>query len=170
MGDENNKKPFEKVLDKIKNNKLLQYGLIIFIILAVFFVIFLSQVKKDVSSQNKTEMEIYISSLENKLSSVLSEVEGAGNVKVIITIDGGKETILASKITTTETANGKEIVESPILVNGKTVVLKELYPKIKGVLIVSEGANNLMVLNKIQQATISLLNVSVNQVEILKMK
>ncbi len=170
MSEENNKKPFASVLDKIKNNKFLQYGLIIFIILAVILFIFLSKDSKTTSLENKTEMELYVSNLENKLSSVLSEVEGAGEVKVVITVDGGIETILASKTTTTETQNGKEIVETPILVNGKTVVLKELYPKIKGVLIVSEGAKNLVVLSKIQQATVSLLNVNVNQVEILTMK
>ena len=125
MSEENNKKPFANVLDKIKNNKFLQYGLIIFIILAVFLIIFLSKDSKTTSLENKTEMELYVANLENKLSSALSEVEGAGEVKVVITVDGGKETILASKTTTTETQNGKEIVETPILVNGKTVVLKE---------------------------------------------
>ena len=67
-------------------------------------------------------------------------------------------------------AGRREIVSAPILVNGKTVVLKELYPKISGVLIVAEGADKLTVYNKIQQATLSLLDVKASQIEILAMK
>ena len=78
------------------------------------------------------------------------------------------ETVLAMKTTTKENANG--IVESetsPIIINGKTVVVKELYPKIVGVLIVSDGAKNISVMNKLQQAAVSLLNININQIEIL---
>ena len=50
------------------------------------------------------------------------------------------------------------------------MVLKELYPEIIGVLIVAEGANNIMVLNKLQQATVSLLDIEPKQIEILSMK
>ena len=78
--------------------------------------------------------------------------------------------MLAVKTTVTETSNGTETVETPILVNGKTVVLKELYPKISGVLIVAEGAGNFSVLRKIQQAAVSFLGVELNKIEILTMK
>ena len=56
------------------------------------------------------------------------------------------------------------------MLNGKTVVLKELYPKINGVVIVAEGANNITVMRKIQQATTSLLGVDLGRIEILTMK
>ena len=51
-----------------------------------------------------------------------------------------------------------------------TVTLKEEYPKITGVLIVAEGAENLIVNYKIQQATMSLLNIEADKIEILTMK
>jgi stage III sporulation protein AG len=80
------------------------------------------------------------------------------------------ETVLATTSTTTTTQNGTETVETPLVVNGKTVVLMEVYPKITGVLIVAQGAKNIAVLNKIQQAAVSLLDINVNQIEILTMK
>jgi stage III sporulation protein AG len=55
-------------------------------------------------------------------------------------------------------------------VNGKTVVVKEMYPKIIGVLIVAEGAGNIGVMTRIQKATTSLLDIEINQIEILTMK
>ena len=76
----------------------------------------------------------------------------------------------ASTITTTEDDNGKKMVETPLVVNGKTVALREDYPQITGVLIVAQGAGNIVVLNRIQQATVSLLNIKLNQIEILTMK
>ena len=44
-----------------------------------------------------------------------------------------------------------------------------MYPKITGVLIVAEGANNLSVMNRLQQATMSLLDIDINQIQILSM-
>ena len=104
------------------------------------------------SDQTVFNSDNYVSALENRLSKTLSEVDGAGKVSVIITVESGLETIIATEKTISETNGSKETVESPIIVNGKTVVLKELYPKISGVVIVAEGADNIAVMQKIQQA------------------
>ena len=108
--------------------------------------------------------------MENKLSDILSKIDGAGDFSVMITVESGMETVLAMKTNITE-SDGKIIKEeTPIIVNGKTVVLKENYPSIIGVLIIAEGANDIMVLRKIQQAAISVLDVDLKQIEILSMK
>ena len=112
----------------------------------------------------------YVKSVEQKLESQLNRIDGAGKVSVAISVESGMETVLAMTTTTKETSAGREIVSSPLLVNGKTVVLKEVYPKISGVLIVAEGVGKLAVYNKIQQATLSLLDVKASQIEILAMK
>jgi hypothetical protein len=67
---------------------------------------------------------------------------------------------------TIETENGIETTEKPVIVNGKTVVLTEKTPKISGVMILIDK-NNLSVITKIQQATTSLLNINLSQIEIL---
>ena len=79
------------------------------------------------------------------------------------------ETVLAYKTIKTESANGVEIEETPILVNGKTVTLMEKYPKVNGVLIVLEGSS-LATISRIQEATTSLLDIKLSQIEILTMK
>ena len=79
------------------------------------------------------------------------------------------ETVLAMKTITTEGVNGKETVTTPIILNGKTVITKEIFPEITGVLIVAKGADKIYVKNKILQATSSLLDVNVNKIEILTM-
>ncbi len=112
----------------------------------------------------------YVYSLERKLESLLAKVDGAGKVSVAISVESGMETVLAMTTTTKETSAGREIVSTPVMVNGKTVVLKEKYPEITGVLIIAEGAGSISVYTKIQQAALSLLNVKVGQIEILTMK
>ena len=125
---------------------------------------------KSKTTTNNDEILEYVSTLEDKLCNLLSKVDGCGKVQVAIMIDSGKETVLAMKTIKTEISGKIEIEETPIIVNGKTVVVKENYPKITGVLIVCEGANNIFVMNKIQQATTSLLDVDINKIEILAMK
>ena len=157
------------LLEKIKSNKKIQYLLVgvlsLLLIIALLFGNFNSGQTNFI-----TQEKDYVTKLEDKLSSVLSKVDGAGKVSVVITVESGMETVLAEKTIITETMNGKVIETTPILVNGKTVILKEKFPKIIGVLIVANGANNISILTKIQQATVSLLDINVNQIEILTMK
>ena len=160
------------ILDKIRSNKKVQY-----IIVAVFLCIILCIVlfgfkEKDTNTvQNDDPISSYVNTLESKLSYVLSNVSGAGKVSVIISVESGMETVLAMQTITKENASGQiETQTSPIIINGKTVVIKQLYPKITGVLIVAEGANSISVMTKLQQATMSLLDIEINQIEILTMK
>lgn len=158
-------------LDKIKSNKKLQTILIIVIFLIVFAVFLLNTFsKKESQTSQGNAQDLYVQELEERLSNTLSKVDGAGKVSIVITVESGMETVLAMKTETIENSSGKHVTETPVLVNGKTVVLKEMYPKIIGVLIVAEGANNIGVMRKIQQATVSLLDINVNQIEILTMK
>ncbi len=159
------------IFKKITSEKKYQYfalALIVVILILSVGISFSSNINSNENIQND-EIIAYVSDLENKLSSTLSKVSGVGEVAVAITVESGKETILATKKTTNETADGVKTEETPIIINGKTVIVKELYPKIIGVLIVAKGADNFSVLARIQQATISLLNIDLKQIEILSM-
>ncbi|MBO5927295.1 MAG: hypothetical protein J6Q32_00360 [Clostridia bacterium] len=154
-----------KGLFKSKRNKVI---FIVILVALLLLTLFLSN--KKVDNVIEGENANYQTLMENKLSDILSSVEGAGKVKVIISLKSGMETVLATEKTTTETKDGFITVEKPIIVNGKTIITKELYPEVNGVIIVSKGAKNIVVYNKLQQATISLFNIKASQIEILTMK
>ena len=159
-----------KLIQKLKNNKTIEYIFLGLISIAVVAVLAFSLVKPaSTEAYEDDEVISYVKDLENRLEKTLSEIKGAGNVSVVITVDSGKETVYASeKVTVSE--NGKTTVtESPILVNGKPVVVKENYPEIVGVLIVAQGANSISVMKNIQQAAVSLLNINLSRIEILAM-
>ena len=161
----------QNLISKIKGNKKVQYFIIaILFVLLIIILFFFNKTDNKDTSENSYSIENYINSLENKLSNVLSQVEGAGKVEVVISVDSGMENVLATEKIIKDTQYGEESVETPIIVNGNTVIIKELYPKIKGVLIVSEGAKNINVMRRIQEATVSLLDIDLNQIEILTMK
>lgn len=157
------------IIDKIKSNKKLRWFLIVILSIFLITVVIFSGFSGSKSSVLEME-DSYVLSLEKRLENVLCQVEGAGKVAVVINVESGYETVLAMKTTVTESVSATLTETSPILVNGKTVVIKELNPKITGVLIVCEGAKNISVLNKIQQATVSLLDINANKIEILTMK
>jgi len=167
MGENKGKIKF-KIFDKIKNSKKLQYIFVISLVLIILLVYVVSIVIKP--KEASISSNSVVADLENRLTKTLNNVEGAGKVSVVINVESGMETVLAMKTTITENSSGKKIEESPIVVNGETVTLKEVYPEIVGVLIVAEGADNIVVYRKLQQATVSLLDVNVNKIEILKMK
>lgn len=160
----------DKLFSKIKTNKKMQYIIVaVLIVISLIMLSFTYMPKKEGESSDDC-IATYVLSLENRLSQTLSKVDGAGKVSVVITVESGMETVLATKTTEKQTSSGVEKESAPIIVNGKPVVIKEKYPKVIGVLIVAEGAKNISVMSKLQQATVSLLDINLNQIEILSMK
>ena len=164
-----NKESKNLIINKLKTNKKITT---IIIVIASFLLVlsltFFTNTKKVEEETNFAEE--YVKSLENRLTEVLSKIEGAKDVNVIIKAESGLETVLATETIIKENGNIKETIETPITVNGKTVVLKELYPKITGVLIVTEGANNISLNTKLINATTSLLGVDIKNIQIISTK
>ena len=155
-------------LDKIKNSKF-NKAIIVVLLIAMGVVAVAITFTGNVKTESVTSESSYVEILEKKLEKSLSLVKGVGKASVVITVESGMKTVLAMK-TITKTVNGvTEIEETPILINGKPLTIREEYPDITGVLIVYEGQYNIAVITKIQQAAISLLNVKPEKIEILSM-
>ena len=169
MNDKGKLSVIEKLKSKLRNGKVIQFLIVGLSVFIAFLLIIYASKSNSKNVSNDSDVSEYVLGLENRLSETLSKVEGAGKVSVVITVNTGKETVLAVKKNTKETSSGVEIEETPIIVNGKTVTIKEKYPDIVGVLIVAEGVDRISVMRKIQDATTSLLGVELNQIEILAM-
>ncbi len=153
-------KGIKKFLSKIK----IEY--LIVIVLTVICLIFVfGGISSGKKTESKSNIDEYVSSLENKLKKNLSLVSGAGKVSVIISVESGMETVLA----TVKTTEDNSIKEEPFTVGGKTVVITETYPKITGVVIVAEGANNLSVRVSLINAVSVFLNIESSKIQILPM-
>lgn len=159
-----------KLLEKLKGKKWIEY-LFLGVLSIILIIVFLSAIGKEEKKDIVSTIDGYVTNLEYRLSTALSQVDGAGSVTVVITVESGMETVLATEKTVTENPDKSVTTsETPIIINGKTVVLMEKYPKIVGVLIVAQGADNFAIMNKLQQATVSLLDIDISKVEILSKK
>lgn len=183
------KLPLFKKLKSIKNIEIVVAVLLI----SLMFLIYFSALGKDSDTSNKSSASVtdiqytsasqYVKELEARLENTLSKIQGAGQVSVVITIASSSELIIAKTIETnkktdTSTQNGVttktenvEIIEKPIIVDGKNgdepIVLLEVMPKISGIVVVAEGANDVNVKLNILKAIQALLTIPNGNIEIL---
>lgn len=157
---------FEFLKEKYKKIKF-EY-VIILIALIFIFILFLSS-NNSSKVVNQKEIEDYVMSLEEKLSTQLSKIEGAGKVSVIISVKEGLTTQIAVEKVVTTDSNGSKTEETPVLVSGKPIILTEIYPEISGVVIIAKGADDLKVKIALLSATQTYLDITSDKIEILTM-
>ena len=108
--------------------------------------------------------------MEDKLSKVLSNVSGAGKVSVMLTLESGSEIIVAKtkeeRTNTSSNSTSVTVVESPVIVGKEPLILMEILPKIKGVIVVAQGANDVAVRLELLRAVQALIDVDSNKIEI----
>ncbi len=149
---------------KLKTEYILIVALIAAIVLAATFA-FGKTSGKNTATGGETER--YVSSLENKLQSVISGIKGAGKSSVVITVDGAISSIVAVDEKTVEENGRKTTTVSTVMSGGKPVILGEKYPEITGVLVVAKGADDITVKMAILNAVTVALGVNCNKVQIL---
>ena len=108
----------------------------------------------------KVSSESYIAEMEHKIVSVIQKIDGVGKVEVAITHDATNESVYAYESGT----------NNILYVKGEPVIIKTLPPKILGVVVVAEGADNPIVRMKINEAVITLLDVDENRVQVFTHK
>ncbi|HYE84199.1 MAG TPA: stage III sporulation protein AG [Clostridia bacterium] len=126
----------------------------------------------------------YVRGLENELSSILSKIQDAGRVSVMITLKSGSEIIpakdesISDKVTNekdtsggTRTINEKTTDDKVVFTaaqggSSKPLILKEINPEVKGVIVVAEGAKDSKVKLKISQAVQTVLDIPAYRVTV----
>lgn len=144
-----------------------------------------SQTFAESDGQTLTNLS-YEEALEKKLKEILSEVEGVGEVDVMITLKSTQELVIQSdyskdKSFTQETDSSggtRQITEegesrTTVLIdngNGEQIpyVLKELTPQISGILISAQGGGSAVVKNEIYQAVEALFDIPSHKIKVLK--
>ncbi len=134
----------------------------------------------DISQSGKsTNGQDVVADIERRLSELLSNVEGAGKVRVMVYADTGGEQVPAynneQDTRNEERTDGKssEISETRQLVlsgDDEPVILKVIIPQIQGVVVVAEGADDILIKAQLNNAVCTLLGIPEHRVQILKHK
>ena len=164
----------KQIFAKIKSVKNIEI-IIGLVIIAVMIIIYsnVSAAKEKTDAASGGEATL-TENLETRLADILGEIEGAGEVKVMITYAGTGDKITAETTNThTTTTNGSTsstttttTTSSPILSGSDVVILQEKMPEIKGVIVVAEGAGDMRVKLKLMQATATVLGINANSIQI----
>jgi len=180
---------FDNWLEKMKNGKKWKIGLYSGVIVIALLFCFaewgndrdiVSEETIEIHSLKQSEQEI-----EERLEKILSSIRGAGQVRVMITYETGVEVVTA--MSTDINSNRSETVGAdktsftvqetestkPATVSGDggyaPIILSEKQPKIRGVIVVAEGAANISVKMDLQQAVQTILAVPASNVEIFEL-
>ena len=120
----------------------------------------------------------YVSSLEERVTSIISSIDGAGATRVMITLESGNEDVYLHNYDYGEDvdssdAGNREVREEYVIVNAengeKGIVVRVEEPRIRGVAVVCEGGGNSYVRAEIIATVTALLNISSARVSVVKM-
>lgn len=149
--------------------------------------------KKEQDSQKKdtetdtVSLQSYTKQMEHTLEEILSTMEGAGKVKVMITLKASEETVIEKDTVrqrsgTTEvdseggSRNTSDISDSEETVYTSTqggtdapFVKQIISPQIEGVVVSVQGGNDKTVIKNITEAIQALFGVEVHKIKVIKM-
>lgn len=178
---------FASRFKQMDSKKKIQYLIIILVAIVILAIFFASESKAPVNTKEIEPMPLKIENedlVEQKLKCILSRIEGAGDVEVMITYETGTEIVPAiskdTQITTktdtrnndTSTTNTENTQSEVVTLAGgnSALVIKEKSPIVKGVIVVATGADNIAVKLNLINAVKTVLNIDSNQVDVYKMK
>ncbi|MBE5863856.1 MAG: hypothetical protein E7295_13535 [Lachnospiraceae bacterium] len=133
-----------------------------------------------------TDETEYLHALEKELEELLSSVEGAGRVRVMITLEQSRELVLekeekrSQKQTMEENTEGigkegrENIWEEKAIYeeNEKEklpFVVKQVFPRIQGVIVAAEGVGTGCVRSDLSEAVQALFGIEAHKVKVLKL-
>ncbi|SHJ65587.1 stage III sporulation protein AG [Tepidibacter formicigenes] len=186
-------------MENMKFDKKKMYSIIAVIIISLILLISISDIfdgkaeknypnatlveRKENIKSNTTKEEV----LEERLEEILSNIQGVKSVKVMITLETNGEIEPAfNKVISTETtqendsAGGRRVVttenntQTIVTTNNKQgnepILLKSIEPQIRGVIVVAEGAENIVVKERLFNAVKTVLQVSGHKIEVYPKK
>ena len=183
-------------MQKIKEKKLKRSDWLILVLAGILILIIAlptdtkekkqaEKSKENISKENNI-MEASKDEIERKLEDILEKIDGAGDVKVMITYqDSGTQVVEKDKNTSensleeSDSTGGvrstkeQQLQESTVYEDadaGNTpFVSKERLPKVEGILIVASGGDNQKVKQNISEAVLALFQVEAHRIKIVKM-
>lgn len=176
---------WNKAADKIKNMKKADW-LILFLFGVLLLVMALPVNSKETernsnsnqipeestdsdSGQGEAEWEDYRRGLEQELADLLADMEGAGRVRVMITLQDGGEDFLEKDI---KSSGESYETDTVILKNEKKespYVSKRTTPRVDGVVVLVQGGNRAQVAANISDAIQALFGIEAHKIKIVKM-
>lgn len=149
--------------------------LIVIILVGVLFMMIPSN-DDNKNKQESNKNETLSINYEDDLEEILSQIRGVGDAKVMLTYSSTFEKNIAyeKNLNENEKKDGDSVINETssqnnvVLSNGEPFVIKEIYPKIQGVIVVTKGADDILVKQDIINAVTTALNIAPHKVCVVK--
>ena len=138
----------------------------------------------DLKGETITDSMEYARYMEQQLSQMLSQMEGAGEVACMVTLSQSAEQVIEKDMEVSDdivtesdsqggTRSTNQSSRSEITVyngeeNGTPYVSKEISPKVEGVLVLAEGGDNAIVVKNITESLQALFGIESHKIRIVK--
>lgn len=157
-------------IDRIKKDK--KSLLIISVaLLGMMLILFSGEDSKEFKDSQLSEVVYSSEEYEEKLSKLVSEIDGVGRVSVMITFESGEENVFASDDEEFIREEEKKSKKDYIIIDtekGETgLKIKSVYPEIKGVAVVCEGASDPVVREQIVSVITALFDISSKNISVV---
>lgn len=183
------KQKMKEIFNKLSSDKKTMFivlaGIIGVLILVVSeFIPEGENTKKDekeiqVSEYNVENHYEYAEMLENKLTDLISSIEGAGKTKVMLTLVSSSEAVYAQN-DKTDMESGDEEREKISKENDyvliktdsskeEALLLKIIQPEVKGVAVVCEGGDSIYVQQKIIETISAVFDINSSKIKVTKL-
>ena len=135
----------------------------------------------DAAQTDSIDVQEYALSMEKRLTKLLSAIDGAGAVQVMVTVEAAESYEYAADAMQSsgynegpDTVQEESIFErSTIIVDGRggdePILITKYLPKIMGVAVICEGGDNIYVKQSMIEAVSILCGISSNKISISKM-
>lgn len=132
---------------------------------------------------NDAVLDFSLDKLEAHLCDILSKIDGAGNVSVMLTLKSSTEKVIARDGKSSYKSDGEgevtgyemENEEITVIVSSgsgtdSAVVLKYIYPQFLGAVVVAEGAGSAEIRLRIIEAVAAVTGLGTDKISVIKMK
>ena len=176
------------IFDRISEKTKLGKGILLAVVLLLggIAALILGEIvpeEKSASAESETTVtkpmtDEYALQLEERLTSIISSVYGAGKTRVMVTLESGSEDVYLHNYDygVTDGSDGKSSVERKdeyVIVDGdegeKGIVVRQSEPRVRGVAVVCEGGGTESVKQQIVETVTALLDISSARVSVAKM-
>ena len=174
----------DRISDKTRLSKKLMLVLVLFaagLVALLFSELGQSREEKipqETTTLQKATAQEYVQSLEERITSIISSIDGAGSTRVMITLESGSEDVYLHNYDYGEDvdedgAGNREVKNEYVVIDNSGeengIVIRVEEPKIRGVAVVCEGGGNDYVKAQIISTVTALLDISSARVSVAKM-
>lgn len=153
--------------------------LVLFLGMALLLIPFGSKKESKQEPENDTAItdEEYAAQIEARMAQMLSQIRGAGQVQVMLTLQRGSQTeyqtdtqVSSNEESSQKSEERKTVILSEGSAYDKAAVSAVEYPQFQGALIICEGADQSTVRLDLIHAVSALTGLSSDQITVVKMK